>query len=98
MEEKTKSVEVKCPTCGRNEKISVPESLCSRKKMGLIKVEVPSGAVCPDHFLIFLDPKGIVRGYEKIEIGISTLIEDSIEESEKKIFRSKLISVTELEL
>ena len=68
MEEKTTSIEVKCPVCGRNEKISVPESLYSRKKMGLIKVEVPSGAVCPDHFLIFIDSKGIVRGYEKIEI------------------------------
>lgn len=41
----------------------------AQKKFGTIKIQVPTGAVCPEHqFIIFVDSKGIIRGYEKIDI------------------------------
>lgn len=41
----------------------------AQKKFGTIKIQVPIGAVCPEHqFIIFVDSKGIIRGYEKIDI------------------------------
>ncbi|MEJ2251658.1 MAG: hypothetical protein P8Y70_02555 [Candidatus Lokiarchaeota archaeon] len=64
-----KELELTCPICQKVKKIRVPAQVFAQKKFGSIKIQVPPGAVCPDHqFIVFLDPKGLVRGYEKIDI------------------------------
>ncbi|MFX1322751.1 MAG: hypothetical protein ACFFAQ_14030 [Promethearchaeota archaeon] len=71
MLEAFKKIEVICPTCGETKSINIPESLFSQKKFGTIKIQVPVNAVCPKHqFIVFLDTKGMVRGYEKIDIAM----------------------------
>lgn len=69
MSEDFKELEITCPICQVVKKINVPSRIFSQKKFGTIKVQVPAGAVCKDHqFIVFVDPKGIIRGYEKIDI------------------------------
>ncbi len=62
-------VEVRCPVCGFIKKISIPEKIFDQNRFGTIKVQVSQGGVCPDHqFIILIDTKGIIRGYEKIDL------------------------------
>ncbi len=62
-------IEAICPICGLSKSLNVPEMIFAQKKFGTIKIQVPIGAVCPEHqFIIFVDSKGIIRGYEKIDI------------------------------
>jgi sulfur transfer complex TusBCD TusB component (DsrH family) len=64
-----KAIEAICPICGLSKSLNVPEVIFAQKKFGTIKIQVPTGAVCPEHqFIIFVDSKGIIRGYEKIDI------------------------------
>jgi hypothetical protein len=69
MENKVRDVSLTCPICKKKNTITVPEKVLAQKKFGSIKIQIPPGAVCPDHqFIVFLDPKGLVRGYEKIDV------------------------------
>ena len=69
-----KVLEVKCPECGIVKTINIPEAVFSQKKFGTIKIQVPINAVCPKHqFIVFVDTKGIVRGYEKIDLHVATI-------------------------
>ncbi|MFX1276490.1 MAG: hypothetical protein ACFFBP_01380 [Promethearchaeota archaeon] len=62
-------VELTCPACQTFKKISVPDAVFEQNNFGTIKIQVPFGAVCPDHqFIAFVDIKGIVRGYERIDL------------------------------
>ncbi len=64
-----KELNVVCPMCGLDKSITVPEAIFAQKKFGTIKIQVPMGAVCSEHqFIVFVDSKGIVRGYEKIDL------------------------------
>lgn len=74
MLETFKEIEVTCPTCGETKRINIPESVFSQRKFGTIKIQVPVNAVCPKHqFIVFLDTKGVVRGYEKIDIAMAVI-------------------------
>jgi hypothetical protein len=76
-----KELELTCPICQKQKKIKVPAQVFEQKKFGSVKIQVPPGAVCPDHqFIVFLDSKGIVRGYEKIDI-----LMEKTKEEEKEI-------------
>ena len=64
-----KAIEAICPICGLSKSLNVPEVIFDQKKFGTIKIQVPIGAVCPEHqFIVFVDSEGIIRGYEKIDI------------------------------
>lgn len=68
-----RELEFTCPICQKTKSINVPEAVLSQKKFGTIKIQVPAGAVCSEHqFIAFVDTKGIVRGYEKIDVSMST--------------------------
>ncbi|MFX0105804.1 MAG: hypothetical protein ACFE75_09955 [Candidatus Hodarchaeota archaeon] len=74
MAETFKVLEVVCPTCGEMKNISIPEAVFSQKKFGTIKIQIPINAVCSKHqFIVFVDTKGKIRGYEKIDIHMSTI-------------------------
>jgi len=74
MAEAFKVLEVVCPTCGKVKNISIPEAVFSQKKFGTVKIQIPINAVCPEHqFIVFVDTKGIIRGYEKIDVLMSRL-------------------------
>ncbi|MFX1522823.1 MAG: hypothetical protein ACFFCC_04880 [Promethearchaeota archaeon] len=89
-----KVLEITCPTCGEMKNINVPESIFSQKKFGTIKIQVPVNAVCSEHqFIVFVDTKGIVRGYEKIDIQISSLAREFEEEKERRLNLRNLINV-----
>ncbi|MFX1387894.1 MAG: hypothetical protein ACFE9M_11810 [Promethearchaeota archaeon] len=69
MAEPFKLLEVVCPTCGKMKNINIPEAVFTQKKFGTVKIQIPINAVCPEHqFIVFVDKKGIIRGYEKIDI------------------------------
>ena len=81
MVESYKQIEITCPTCGSVKIINVPEAIFTQKKFGTIKVQVPAGAICPGHhFIVFIDTKGVIRGYEKIDMSMKV----PMEEKEKK--------------
>jgi len=68
-----KSIDAVCPICQQKKSINIPEAVLSQKKFGTVKIQVPKGAVCSEHqFLIFVDTKGIIRGYEKIDIHLAS--------------------------
>ncbi|MFX1420601.1 MAG: hypothetical protein ACFE9N_17020 [Promethearchaeota archaeon] len=94
MAESFKVIEVKCPTCGKLNTINIPEAVFSQKKFGTIKIQIPINAVCPEHqFIVFLDTKGIVRGYEKIDIIMSTLSPEAEREALGRVNLRNLIKV-----
>ncbi len=73
-----RSLEVTCPFCQTVKSIKIPDAVFTQKKFGSIKVQVPAGAVCPEHqFIVFVDTKGIIRGYEKIDLLMSVSIEEA---------------------
>lgn len=62
-------LEVECPLCGKRKNINIPEAVFAQKKFGTIKIQIPINAVCPDHqFIVFVDTRGNIRGYENIDI------------------------------
>jgi len=68
-----RNIEVTCPVCKIIKKISIPQKIFDQKRFGTIKVQVPQGGVCLDHqFIVFIDIKGIIRGYEKIDLVMKT--------------------------
>ncbi|MFX1276403.1 MAG: hypothetical protein ACFFBP_17310 [Promethearchaeota archaeon] len=68
-----RDVDVKCPFCESESKISIPDEILSQKKFGIFKIEVPSGAACNKHrFIVFIDTQGHVRGYERIDLLMGT--------------------------
>jgi len=68
-----KELEITCPVCEAIKNIRIPEMVFSQKKFGTIKVQVPQGGVCKEHqFIVFVDTKGIIRGYEKIDLLMKT--------------------------
>ena len=74
MAESYKVLRVVCPTCQKVKNVNIPETIFSQKKFGTIKIQIPINAVCPEHqFIVFVDTKGIIRGYEKIDIQMSTI-------------------------
>ncbi|MFX1479772.1 MAG: hypothetical protein ACFFCI_16740 [Promethearchaeota archaeon] len=86
-----KVLEITCPTCGKMRNINIPESIFLQKKFGTVKIQVPMNAVCPEHqFIVFVDTKGVVRGYEKIDIQMA--IEEG-EEIEGRLNLRKLIQI-----
>lgn len=94
MLETFKVLEISCPTCGEIKNINVPESIFSQKKFGTIKIQVPLKVVCPEHqFIVFVDTKGIIRGYEKIDIHISSLTREIEKETGTGLTLRKLIQV-----
>ena len=72
-----KEIEVKCPICRKTGKVSVPESIFLPNKLGLIKVDIPAGAICHDTFLMFIDKNGVPKGFERIDMRLSPEIEGS---------------------
>ncbi|MHA1147528.1 MAG: hypothetical protein ACTSR8_04730 [Promethearchaeota archaeon] len=67
-----KELNVACPVCQAEKSINVPEAIFGQKKFGTFKIQVPSQAVCDHTFIVFVDTKGIIRGYEKIDIMMAT--------------------------
>jgi len=76
-----KSIELQCPICQTKNIINVPEAVLAQKEFGTIKIQIPPGAICEHQFIVFVDNKGIVRSYEKIDIQMALPSEES--ESEK---------------
>lgn len=71
-----KEIEVTCPTCSSVKVIKVPIRIFTQKKFGTIKIQVPQGGVCKEHqFIVFVDTKGIVRGYDQIDLLMKTVAE-----------------------
>ncbi|MFX1326188.1 MAG: hypothetical protein ACFE8N_14655 [Promethearchaeota archaeon] len=89
-----KVLEITCPTCGEIKNINVPESLFTQKKFGTIKIQVPINAVCPEHqFIVFVDMKGIVRGYEKIDIQMVSISPEATAGERERINLRSLIQI-----
>lgn len=79
-----REVEVKCPFCETESKISIPDDILSQKKFGIFKIEVPSGAACNKHrFIVFIDTQGKVRGYERIDLLMGTSNEPEVETAKR---------------
>lgn len=88
MERPKRKIELTCPVCQAKSTIEIPEQVFAQKQFGSIKIQVPPGAVCPEHqFIVFLDPKGLVRGYERIDILMGAPIQT---EEEGKEFLGKV--------
>lgn len=77
MEQSYRFINIECPSCGVSKNLKVPESIFSKKKFGIIKIQVPQGAVCNDHiFMVLVDIKGKVLGYETFNVSISKAKEE----------------------
>jgi sulfur transfer complex TusBCD TusB component (DsrH family) len=82
-----KDIEVTCPTCSLVKVIKVPLRIFTQKKFGTIKIQVPQGGVCKEHqFIVFVDTKGIIRGYDRIDLLMKKVAE---REDERRRFSIK---------
>jgi len=89
-----KVLEVECPSCGRMKNVNIPESLFSQKKFGTFKIQIPVNAVCPEHqFIVFVDTKGIIRGYEIIDILMDVVPPEVDREAAGRINLRNLIKI-----
>ncbi|MFX1567644.1 MAG: hypothetical protein ACFFCV_04665 [Promethearchaeota archaeon] len=94
MAESYKVLNVVCPTCGKAKNINIPEAVFSQKKFGTIKIQIPINAVCPEHqFIMFVDTKGNIRGYEKIDIFMSSISPEIERETAGRINLRNLIQI-----
>jgi hypothetical protein len=74
MAELYRNIEVTCPVCQMVKEIKIPNLIFDQKRFGTVKIQVPQGGVCSDHqFIVFIDTKGIIRGYEKIDLILKNL-------------------------
>ena len=74
MAELYRNIEVICPVCQKAKEIKIPNQIFDQKKFGTVKIQVPQGGVCSEHqFIVFIDTKGIIRGYEKIDLLLKNL-------------------------
>ena len=89
----TKDVELKCPICQTIKSINVPENVLSQKEFGTVKIQIPPGAVCEHQFLVFLDTKGIVRSYEKIDIQMAKSTNQTLKKATGTITLRTLIEL-----
>ncbi len=73
MQVQSRYISIACPNCGAEKTITVPETLFTEKKFGHVKIQVPKGAVCQDHvFVVLLDIKGRILGYQTVDLSVST--------------------------
>jgi len=94
MSESFKVLEVSCPFCGETENINIPVAIFSQKKFGTVKIQVPVNAVCPEHqFIVFVDTKGVIRGYEKIDIQMALATTETDREVQRRISLRNLIQI-----
>ncbi len=92
MAETFKVLEIVCPTCGKMKNINIPEAVFSQKKFGTVKIQIPINAVCPEHqFIVFVDTKGKIRGYEKIDLQMATISPEAEREVPGRINLRNLI-------
>lgn len=94
MSDTFKSLEVACPVCGETRNINIPVGIFSQKKFGTIKIQVPVNAVCSKHqFIVFVDTKGIIRGYEKIDIQMGVITPTADREIQRRLNLRNLIQI-----
>ena len=94
MQTNYRQITVTCPICGTEKDLNIPEAVFSQKKFGTIKIQVPQMAVCPDHqFIVFVDSKGTIRGYEKIDLQMAMPSEETEKEKRGIITLRKLIQM-----
>jgi len=94
MAESYKVLEVTCPSCGEKKNINVPSAIFSQKKFGTVKIQVPMNAVCSEHqFIVFVDIKGVVRGYEKIDLHMASITPEEARETERGLNFRSLIQI-----
>ncbi|MFX1399603.1 MAG: hypothetical protein ACFFAS_21475 [Promethearchaeota archaeon] len=94
MSDRYKNIDIKCPVCKTSKNLDLPRALFTQKEVGTIKIQIPPGAVCSDHqFIIFLDPEGKVRGYERIDLEMLESTIESKREVEGKITLKKMTQI-----
>ena len=94
MSESFKSLEVVCPTCGLTKNINVPAAIFAQKKFGTIKIQIPINAVCPEHqFIVYVDTKGIIRGYDKIDLQVTSVSSETATNVDRSPNLRKLIQI-----
>jgi hypothetical protein len=65
----SKLVKVVCPICQQEKEVEIPIFLVNEAQDGMLKVQIPQGACCPEHsFMAFVDKKFKVRGYQNADI------------------------------
>lgn len=65
-----RSIEVKCPVCMVQKTINLPMYLFEKKQVGLLKVQIHKGICCEHPFVVFMDRKGAIKGYEQVDLQI----------------------------
>ena len=86
-----KELTVQCPMCEIEKSIRVPEQIFAQKKFGTVKIQIPLGSICQHQFIVFVDLKGKIQGYEKIDIRMSLSTEETSREKEGVLTLRKLI-------
>ena len=76
-----KDIQVQCPTCQKEKMIKVPNYIFDNKKVGNIKIQIYKGICCEHQFILFLNKKAEIRGYETIDMNIDL---SEVEESRSK--------------
>jgi len=76
-----KDIQVQCPTCKKEKMIKVPNYIFDNKKVGNIKIQIYKGICCEHQFILFLNKKAEIRGYETIDMNIDL---SEVEESRSK--------------
>ncbi|MFX1499309.1 MAG: hypothetical protein ACFFBH_17465 [Promethearchaeota archaeon] len=77
MEKTYREIQVTCPICSAVKNVEIPEKLFIQKRFNIIKIQIPRGGVCRKHnFIVFVDDKGIIRGYDQIDLLMKSTIQE----------------------
>ena len=76
-----KEIQIQCPVCQNQKKIKVPKYIFDNKKVGIIKIQIYKGICCEHQFILFLNKKGEIKGYENIDMKIDL---SEVKESKSK--------------
>ena len=85
-----KDIQVQCPTCQKEKMIKVPNYIFDNKKVGNIKIQIYKGICCEHQFILFLNKKGEIRGYETIDMNIDLSVVEASRSKDKIYIRDML--------
>lgn len=92
MGETYREIQVTCPICSTVKNVEIPEKLFLQNRFKIIKVQIPRGGVCREHnFIVFVDDKGIIRGYDQIDLLLKSTVQK--EEVKKRFSLHHFISM-----
>jgi hypothetical protein len=96
LDDNVKMVQIICPICSSKRDFSISKTKLKPDK--LTTVSLPSGLVCEHTFQAFIDKQFKIRGYQKVDLELSTTLNENNDNTSSQYNDSKDNSVKEIKI